>query len=82
MKRKSVVVAYLLWFIGSFGMMGLHRFYIHRNVSGLIWLLSFGVLGFGAYIDFFTLWKKVAEYNLEARVKHLELLHSLNRISY
>lgn len=51
-EKKSLVVAYVLW--AFFGYVGAHRFYLGRPLSGLIMLalsgvillLSFGVLGF------------------------------------
>lgn len=43
-KKKSTLVAYILWFI--FGGLGVHRFYVHRSLSALIMLsmLIFGLL--------------------------------------
>lgn len=54
-EKKSLLVAYLLWFF--LGYVGAHRFYLGRPVSGLFMLalsavtlvlslVSFGVLGF------------------------------------
>ena len=37
--KKSVLVAYLLWFF--FGALGAHRFYLKRTGSGLIMLVIF-----------------------------------------
>ncbi|MHC4179916.1 MAG: NINE protein [Planctomycetota bacterium] len=52
---KSTAVAYLLWVVGGFGVLGLHRFYLGRWVSGLIWFLTGGLLFVGALIDLFTI---------------------------
>jgi TM2 domain-containing membrane protein YozV len=41
--KKSVIVAYLLWFF--LGMFGVHRFYLGRWISGLILLLFTLVAG-------------------------------------
>lgn len=60
---KSRSTAYLLWCGCFIGLAGLHRFYIGRTVSGIIWLFTFGLFGFGQLIDLFTLGGKVDLYN-------------------
>jgi TM2 domain-containing membrane protein YozV len=52
---KSTAVAYLLWVVGGFGVLGLHRFYLGRWVTGLIWFLTGGLLFVGAIIDLFVI---------------------------
>ena len=52
---KSKPVAYLLWFFCFFGIAGVHRFYLGKWVTGIIWFCTFGLLGIGQLIDFFTL---------------------------
>lgn len=44
-------VAYLLWLCCCFGLCGLHRFYVGKPVSGLLWLFTIGLLGFGQLFD-------------------------------
>jgi TM2 domain-containing membrane protein YozV len=48
---KSTFVAYLLWLLGGFGILGLQRFYLGRWVTGLVWLFTFGLFGVGAILD-------------------------------
>lgn len=47
---KSRLVALLLClFIGG---LGIHRFYVGKIGTGIIWLLTFGCLGIGSLVDF------------------------------
>ena len=43
-----IFVGYVLW---PLGFLGLHRFYYGKHWSGLLWLCTFGLLGFGWMID-------------------------------
>ncbi len=52
---KSTGVTYLLWVLGGFGVLGLHRFYLGRWVTGLIWFLTGGLFLVGAVIDVFLI---------------------------
>ncbi len=51
--KKSWFFAYgLLFFFGS---LGLHRFYLDKPWTGILWLCSGGLLGIGLVYDFFAL---------------------------
>ncbi len=63
MKEKGV--AYLCWCGAFFGLCGLQRFYIGKVGTGIIWLFTLGLLGFGQLIDLFTLGGQVETYNLK-----------------
>lgn len=53
------------WILQTFlGWAGIHRFYIGKPVTGLIWLLTGGLVGIGWLYDFFTLNGQVDERNL------------------
>jgi TM2 domain-containing membrane protein YozV len=53
MERKSVMWAY--GFLIFFGALGIHRFYLGKPESGILYLLTGGILGLGIVWDFFTL---------------------------
>jgi TM2 domain-containing membrane protein YozV len=57
-------IAYLLWFLGGFGTLGLHRFYLNKVGTGILWICSGGVFGVGAFVDLLTLSSQVREANL------------------
>lgn len=61
----SLGLAYLLWAIGGFGTLGLHRFYLRRHGTGVLWLLTGGVFWIGAVVDLFRLPTMVREAELE-----------------
>lgn len=56
-------VAFLLWLSCLFGVCGIHRFYLGRPGTGLLYLLTFGLFGFGQLVDLFLLPGMVAEEN-------------------
>lgn len=61
---KSTGVAYLFWIVGGLGLLGLHRFYLGRWVTGLVWLLTGGCCVVGALVDLFALPSLVRVENL------------------
>lgn len=46
---KSRTATFLLCFF--LGALGIHRFYVGKTVTGLVWLFTLGILGIGALID-------------------------------
>jgi TM2 domain-containing membrane protein YozV len=48
-------IAYLLWLLGFMLVCGIHRFYTGRWVTGLIWLLTAGLLYIGQIVDLFLI---------------------------
>ncbi len=51
--ERSVFVAYVLWFF--FGLLGIHRFYCGKAISGLIWMFTGGLFFIGWIIDIFLI---------------------------
>ena len=59
--RKSYSVSWvLLTFLGIFG---IHRFYLGKWLTGLLWLLTGGLLLLGVLYDYWTLNRQVDEVN-------------------
>lgn len=55
MGQKSRFVAFILWCGGLFLMCGLHRIYVGRLWTGVLWFLTLGLCGIGQLIDLFRL---------------------------
>ncbi|MFO0905438.1 MAG: TM2 domain-containing protein [Pirellulales bacterium] len=54
----------LAWILLTFfGLFGIHRFYLGKIVTGLIYLFTGGLLGLGILYDFWTLNGQVSELN-------------------
>ncbi len=62
--EKKASTAFLLWLVALIGVFGLHRFYVGRRWTGLLWLLTFGLLGFGQLFDLFFLGSMVRQANI------------------
>lgn len=50
--KSRTVAALLCFFLGVFG---IHRFYVGRIATGILYLLTWGVFGFGALFDFISI---------------------------
>ncbi len=58
---KDKFIAYLLLIF--VGYLGIHRFYINKIGTGIIYLLTGGLFGFGIIYDLFCLSGMVDKYN-------------------
>ena len=47
--KKRTVALLLCFFLGA---LGIHRFYVGKVGTGILWLLTLGILGIGALVDF------------------------------
>jgi hypothetical protein len=75
----STFLAYLLWFIGGFGTLGFHRFYLGKFGTGLLYFVTGGLAFVGSLYDFFTLPMQVRDANLELRYRNA-LENGVNRM--
>jgi TM2 domain-containing membrane protein YozV len=67
---NKVGISYLLWaacFVSPFH--GLHRFYNGKIGTGLLWLCTFGLFGFGQFLDLFLIPGMVDEQNAKIQAK-------------
>lgn len=62
--RRSFVLAYLLW--AFCGFLGIHRFYLNRPYTGVLWLVTGGLFGVGWFFDLFWTAVMVHDENQEA----------------
>lgn len=51
--RRNRWIALLL--CGVFGLLGVHRFYAGKNATGVLYLLTGGLFGVGAFVDFLSI---------------------------
>ena len=58
-------VAWLL--LAFLGIFGIHRFYLGKWGTGILYLLTFGLLGIGIIYDFLTLNSQISERNQAAK---------------
>lgn len=66
-ERFTPSTAFITWLACVFGLCGIHRFYLKKPWTGLLYLLTFGVFGIGQLIDLFRLRDMVELENHRAR---------------
>ena len=67
----STGLSYGLWCAGLAGACGIHRLYLGKFGTGVLWLLTFGLLGVGQIIDLLRMKSLVKDANIrEGRVPH------------
>ncbi len=79
----SEVVGYGLWFGWLFGFAGLHRFYLGKYMTGLLWMLTWGLFGIGQIFDLVRMKKLVRDANIrEGYLPHPRWAAELNRMAH
>ena len=69
---KSKPLAFLLWCLCLLGFCGVHRMYLGKWVSGIVWLLTLGLLFIGQLVDLLLLSGKVDVANALIVGRHLK----------
>ena len=60
----------LAWILLTFlGVFGIHRFYLGKWGTGLLYLVTLGIFGIGLIYDFWTLNSQISELNVSKQVK-------------
>ena len=80
----STRTAYLLWLASFFGLAGLHRLYLGKIGSGVLYMLTWGLGGLGTIYDGITMPDQVREARLKARMRRAidSRLDDLDEIEY
>lgn len=60
---KKLDTAVFWWAILLMGLFGLHRIYLRKYGTGALWLVTFGLCGFGQLYDLFVIRRLVVEAN-------------------
>src|SRR5688572_9480395 len=75
---KSSGTAYLLAILAFISpAAGVHRFYLGRPLSGLLYLMTWGFLGLGTLIDLFLILRMVEEANARLYLGYARPMHAL-----
>lgn len=60
---RSLTVSYLLAALGFLGVSGVHRFYLGKPITGLIWFFTGGLFMLGTIYDLITMESQVRDAN-------------------
>ena len=76
-------VGYGLWFGWLFGFAGLHRFYLGKYFTGLLWMLTWGLGGIGQIFDLVRMKKLIRDANIrEGYLPHPRWAGELSRLAH
>ena len=57
-------LGYALWCLVFVGLAGIHRIYLGKYGTGILWLLTFGLFGVGQFVDLFRMKSLVRDANI------------------
>lgn len=72
---KSKLVAFLLWFF--LGWLSVHRFYVGKFGSGILYLLTGQLLGIGWIVDLFLIGTMVDNCNNKQEINNLKMMQGV-----
>ena len=65
---RSTLIAYLLWCLVFVGLAGIHRIYAGKVFTGILWLLTGGLLLIGQIIDLVLIPGMIERANLRSEL--------------
>jgi len=69
-------IGYGLWCLWLFGLAGVHRIYMGKYGSGILYLLTWGLFGIGQFVDLFRMKGLIKDANVrEGYLPHPRLAH-------
>jgi TM2 domain-containing membrane protein YozV len=80
--KKTTGTAYILQLFTLFGFAGIHRFYLGKPGSALLYLFTWGLFGFGSLYDLFNMQKLVQRANRERTGIDTEYRPSIDSSDY
>ena len=57
-------LGYALWALFFLGLAGVHRIYLGKYGTGIIWMLTFGLFGVGQFVDLFRMKSLIMDANI------------------
>jgi TM2 domain-containing membrane protein YozV/predicted transcriptional regulator len=75
----STGIAYLLWLFSIGGWFGLHRLYLGKIPTGILWMCTAGLGGIGSIYDLLTLPSQVREANVKKAIYDSSIIGKIGR---
>ncbi len=76
-------ISYALWCVSFLSLAGLHRFYLGKYFTGLIWMLTWGLGGIGQIFDLVRMKRLIRDANIrEGYLPHPRWAGELSRLAH